>query len=118
MLPIFSPMFSRKYRSPDEQTELLNLRGVTSLRNSAGAPGHSGFEARKCRRRSKTSCRFPRLAYTPGRWPSFAALPRSRLFDSRRMAHFLLKSPRRQGLRPNVRANADHGGRRRKAGTR
>jgi hypothetical protein len=44
-------------RRPDELTELLNLRGVTSLRNSAGAPGHFGFKARDCRPRSQTSCR-------------------------------------------------------------
>jgi hypothetical protein len=90
-------------RRPDELAELLNLRGVTSLRDSAGAPDHFDFEAPNCGRRSKTSCRCPRLSWTPGRWPSFAALSRSWLFDSRRMAHFLLKSPRRQVLRPNVR---------------
>jgi hypothetical protein len=105
-------------RRPDKLTERLNLRGVTSLRDAAGAPDHFDFEAPNCGRRSKTWCQCPRLSRTPGRWPSFVALPRSWLFDSRRMAHFLLKSPRRQVLRPNVRAKADRGGRRCKPGQR
>jgi hypothetical protein len=52
-------------RRPDKLTELRNLRGVTSLRNSAGAPDHFDFEATNCGPTKQNLVSMPKVVSDP-----------------------------------------------------